>query len=226
MSSSEKIIQLRRLLSERFPGARFSADVETKQNSFWPTGISQIDELLRGGLPKGAIVELVSERRNSGSALFISTLLRKAAAENQIVTLIDGQDSFDPCAFEQETLSRLLWVRCKNAGEAMKSVDLILRDRNLPLVLLDLALNPTKQLRKIPSSTWYRLQRITETTSTIFVVITPQAMVGCAQIRLGLDSQFTLEDLDAEPFHLLEKLKAEVAQHRLHIETTEKKGIA
>jgi hypothetical protein len=217
MSSSEKIVQLRRLLSERFPGARFSADFAAKSNSIWPTGISQIDELLRGGLPKGVIVELVSERKNSGSALFISVVLRKAAAENQIITLIDGQDSFDPCAFEQETLSRLLWVRCKNASEAMKSVDLILRDRNLPLVLLDLALNSAKQLRKIPSSTWYRLQRITETTSTIFVVITPQAMVGCAQIRLGLNSQFTLEDLNAEEFQLLKKLKAEIAQHRLHL---------
>lgn len=227
MPTAEKIIQLRRLLSERFPGAWFSADVETKQNSFWPTGISQIDELLRGGLPKGTIVEIVNERRNSGSALFISTLLRKAAAENQIVTLIDGQDSFDPCAFEQETLSRLLWVRSKNASEAMRTVDLILRDRNLPLVLLDLALNPAKQLRKIPSSTWYRLQRITETTSTIFVVITPQAMVGCAQIRLGLDSQFTLEDVDANEFRVLEKLKAEIAQHRLHLgELPERKAEA
>lgn len=217
MSSSEKIIQLRRLLSERFPGARFSADVSAKSNSIWPTGVPQIDAQLHGGLPKGAIVELVNERKNSGSALFISTLLRKAAGENQIITLIDGQDSFDPCAFKQETLSRLLWVRCKDAAQAMKSVDLILRDRNLPLVLLDLALNPAKQLRKIPSSTWYRLQRIAETTSTIFVVVTPQPMVGCAQIRLGLNSQFTLKDLDAEEFQVLEKLKAEISQHRLHL---------
>jgi hypothetical protein len=87
----------------------------------------------------------------------------------------------------------------------------------LPLVLLDLALNPSKQLRKIPSSTWYRLQRIAETTSTIFVVVTPQTMVGCAQIRLSLNSQFILEDLNAEPFQLLEKLKPELAQHRLHL---------
>ena len=227
MPAAEKIIQLRRLLSERFPGARFSADVAAKPNSVWPTDIPQIDELLRGGLPKGAIVELVSERKNSGSALFISTLLRKAAAENQIVTLIDGQDSFDPCAFEQETLLRLLWVRCKNAGEAMRAVDLILRDRNLPLVLLDLAFNPAKQLRKIPSSTWYRLQRITETTSTIFVVITPRAMVGCAQIRLELNSQFTLEDVDANELRVLKKLKAEIAQHRLHLgELSERKAEA
>lgn len=216
MSSSDKIIQLRRLLSERFPGARFSTD-SAKTISVWPTTIPQIDDLLRGGVPKGGIVELVSEQRNSGSALFISAFLRKAAKENQIITLIDGQDSFDPCAFEQETLSRLLWVRCKKASEAMKAVDLILRDRNLPLVVLDLALNPAKQLRKIHSSTWYRLQRIVETTSTIFVVITPQAMVGCAEARLNLNGRFALEDLGTEQFQLLKKLKADLTHHRLHL---------
>jgi hypothetical protein len=217
MSLNQKIVQLRQLLSERFPGARFSSEPVEKADAFWSTGITQIDHLLRGGLPKGRIVELVSGIKNSGSALLISALLRKGAAENQIITLIDGQNSFDPYAFEQETLSRLLWVRCKNASEAMKAVDLILRDRNLPLVLLDLALNPAKQLRKIPSSTWYRLQRITETTSTIFVVITPQAMVGCAEVRLNLSGRFALEDLETEQFQLLEKLKTDLTQHRLHL---------
>ena len=217
MPTSEKIIQLRHLLSERFPGARFSARAEAKPVIFWPTGIGQIDNLLHGGLPKGGIIELVNAPKKSGSALIIAALLRKAAAENQIITLIDGMDSFDACAFEQETLSRLLWVRCQNAAEAMKAVDLILRDRNLPLVLLDLALNPAKQLRKIPSSTWYRLQRISETTSAIFVVLTPQSTVGCAQVRLNLNERFTLEDVESEQFQLLQKLKAEITQHRLHI---------
>ncbi|MEO7300163.1 MAG: hypothetical protein ABI042_16485 [Verrucomicrobiota bacterium] len=160
-------------------------------------------------------MEIVNQRKNSGSALLMAALLRKAAAENQIVTLIDGMDSFDASAFQPETLARLLWVRCKNAGEAMKAVDLILRDRNLPLVLLDLALNPAKQLRKIPATTWYRLQRIAETTPTIFVAITPQPIVSCAQIRLNLTRQFSLEDVDLEDQRLLAKLKPELAQHRL-----------
>ncbi|MEO6036038.1 MAG: hypothetical protein ABIQ35_12350 [Verrucomicrobiota bacterium] len=217
MPPSEKIIQLRQLLSERFPGKRFSTGAAEKANPVWPTGIAHLDTLLQGGLPKSGIIEVVSERKNSGSALLISALLRKAAGENQIITLIDGLDSFDPSTFEKEMLSRLLWVRCRNAGEAMKAVDLILRDRNLPLVLLDLALNSAKELRKIPATTWYRLQRITELSSTIFVVVTPQPIVGCAEVRLQLQSRFTLEDLDLEQTQLPEKLKAEVAQFRLHI---------
>lgn len=223
MPSSEKIIELRRLLSERFPGARFSAEASAKAaNAFWPTGVASIDSLLRGGLPKGGIVEVVSGKNNSGSALIISALLRKGAEENQIITLIDGQDSFDPCAFDQDTLSRLLWVRCKNAAEAMKAVDLILRDRNLPLVLLDLALNSSKQLRKIPSSTWYRLQRIAETTSTIFLAFTPQVTIGCAEARLILQGHFSLEDFDAGQNQLPEKLKVELAQYRFHLGEEEK----
>lgn len=226
MPPSEKIIQLRRLLSERFPGTRFSADTAEKLPAVWPTGIAQIDRLIHGGLPKSGLVELVSGQNPSGSALFLAALLRKGAAENQIITLIDGQDSFDPCAFDQVTLSRLLWVRCKNAAEAMKAVDLILRDRNLPLVLLDLTLNPAGQLRKIPSSTWFRLQRIAETTSTIFVVMTPHPLVGCAEIRLSLNGQYSLEDLENQPQRLLAQLKPELAQHRLRLQAGGQEKIA
>ena len=50
-------------------------------------------------------------------------------------------------------LSRLLWVRCRGAAEAMKAADLILRDGNLPLVLLDLAGNPPAQFWDIPATT-------------------------------------------------------------------------
>ena len=49
----------------------------------------------------------------------------------------------------------MLWVRCAAREEALKATDLLLRDRNFPLVVLDLKLNPIKQLRKIPTSTWF-----------------------------------------------------------------------
>src|SRR5262245_49625590 len=112
MPPSPKILQLRQLLSERFPGARFSAEalIEAPANVY-PTGLGQIDAVLRGGLPKGATTEIVAGKNSSGSALLISALLQKAAKENQILALVDGQDSFDPAGFENKILSRLLWVR-------------------------------------------------------------------------------------------------------------------
>ncbi|MDB6025804.1 MAG: hypothetical protein JWM68_2027 [Verrucomicrobiales bacterium] len=222
MSPNPKIVQLRQQLAERFPGLRTNiGDLPARTHDGWPTGLQQIDHLLEGGLNKSAITEIVGEKNGSGGALVISWLLRKAAAENQIFALVDGQDSFDPTGFDQKTLTRLLWIRCKTADQALKATDLVLRDRNLPLLILDLQLNPSTQLRKIPSSIWYRLQRIVEATSTIFVVFTPHAMVGCAQSRLNLQSHFALNALEKNQSELLGKLKVELTQHRLHVSHTE-----
>lgn len=215
---SEKVVQLRQRLAGRIPNLRILSEASpSREQSVWPTGVGQIDVLLHGGLPKGHLTELVTARNSSGSALFFATCLHKAAEKQQILALIDGQDSFDPAGFAPQTLSRLFWVRCRSAEQALKAVDLILRDRNLPLVVLDLQLNPASQLRRIPSSTWYRLQRILEGTSTVFMVLTPRAMVGCAQARLNLHSQFDLADVEKTGGELLQKLKMDLSHHRLHL---------
>ncbi len=218
MPSNPKIVQLRQQLAEKFPGLRTSIeDLHQQSRDIWSTGLKQIDRLLDNGLHRGTITEIVAEKNGSGSALFVGALLRKAAGEKMILALVDGQDSFDPTRFDNQTLSRLLWVRCKGADQALKATDLLLRDRNVPLLVLDLQLNPATQLRRIPSSTWYRLQRIVEATSTIFITVTPKAMVGCAQARLGFHSRFGLQSLQEEQSDLLAKLKVDLVHHRLHV---------
>ena len=129
-------------------------------------------------------------------------LLRQAAA-GQFAALVDGQDSFDAAAAGAATLARLLWVRCHNAEEAVKAADLVLRDGNLPVVLLDLALNPEPQLRKIPAPTWYRFQRIVEESTAVCIVFTPRAMVAPAEVRVTLRSRFALEQVEADEGKLM-----------------------
>ena len=110
----------------------------------------------------------------------------RAAFLRQFAAVIDGRDSFDAAALEPSTLSRLLWIRCHTAEEAVKAGDLVLRDGNLPVVLLDLALNPVAELRKIPAPTWYRFQRIVEQSTATFIVLTPQALIAPAEVRVTL----------------------------------------
>lgn len=179
-------------------------ELSAKTRATWPTGLERFDALLHGGLPKGAITEFVGEKTNCGTASVIHALLRQAHETNQFIALIDGRDSFDPTTVEQDTLSRLLWIRCHNATEAMKCADILLRDRNLPLVILDLKINPAKELKKISGTIWYRLQRVIQQTPTAFLAITPRAMVSSAEIRLVLDNYFSLEDLERDPTELLE----------------------
>jgi hypothetical protein len=215
------IIQLRQLLAERFPGLRTRADeLSTARHAVWPTGLPQLDQPLRGGFPKGALSEIISERRSSGSTFLMTALLHRALNENKFTTVIDGQDSLDVTQLGED-LSRLLWVRCRSAEEALKAADLLLRDGNLPLVLLDLASNTAIQLRKIPATTWYRFQRLIEQTSTVCLVLTPRPMVAPAHVRVTLHSKFSLAALERESQDLLRELKLEVTEARRTSETLE-----
>jgi hypothetical protein len=207
------IIQLRQLLKERFPGLRTNPEEFTSDTrTFWPTGLRQIDDLLQGGFAKGALTEIVSERRAAGSALLASSLLRQAAQAGQIVAFVDGADSLEVTELEESVLSRLLWVRCRSAAEALKATDLLLRDGNVPLVQLDIVFNPEKQLRAIPATTWYRLQRLIEETSTVCIVFTPRVMVSPAHDRIFLHGRFSLSCLEQDHDELLSKLELEISE--------------
>jgi hypothetical protein len=215
MSRIANIIRLRQLLKERFPGLRTNAEeFSSDTRPLWPTGLRQIDDLLQGGFAKGALTEIVAERRGSGGALVACSLLRQAAQAGQIVAFVDGADSLEVTQLEETVLSRLLWVRCRSAAETLKATDLLLRDGNVPLVLLDIAINPEKQLRTIPATTWYRLQRLIEETSTVCVVFTPRVMVSPAHDRIFLHSSFSLECLEQDQDKLLSDLKLEAGEMR------------
>lgn len=208
------VIELRQLLSEKFPGLRTRAEELTAPaRQGWPTGLAPLDAALRGGLPRGALTEIIAEHRGSGSALLLTALLRRALLEKKFVAVIDGRDSLEVTGLDTD-LSRLLWVRCRAADEALKAADLLLRDANVPVVLLDLALNPPAQLRKIPATTWYRFQRLVEQTATVCVVLSPRAMASPAQARITLTSRLPLAALDRDAEELLRELKFEIAEAR------------
>jgi hypothetical protein len=217
------VVDLRNLLAERFP----HAPVSTQGRLI--TGLSSLDQTIGGGLPKGAITELISPQVSAGSASLIHALIQSVsgtavpavgpigilpAMEDstgetpsfptdkmsvpQPVALIDGRDSFDPQPLDNACLRHLLWVRCNKAFEAIKAADLLLRDGNFPLVIVDLVLNPRAELRKIPQTSWYRLQRLVEPTSAICLVSTRQSMVDSAQLKIVLENLWTLETFEKD----------------------------
>lgn len=214
------IIQLRQLLAEKFPEAHLPLErPRPAETRCWPTGLAQIDKPLRGGLPKGALAEFSGAKKCSGSATLTREILAHAALRNEIVALVDGNDSLDVARIEERVLSRLLWVRCGAADEALKAADLLLRDNNLPLVLIDLKLAPEKQLRKIPATVWYRFQRLVEETSAVCMVFTPWPMVSPAQTRIAFHSAFSLDAIERDAHELLDELKLEVFDRRQSAET-------
>src|SRR3954451_17840091 len=192
MAASPKIIDLRNLLAERFP----HPSCATAKRLI--TGLPFLDESIGGGLPRSAITELISPGRSAGSASLIHALIHGAARHNYFLALIDGGDSFDPCALDNAWLQHLLWVRCSKTSEAVKAADLLLRDGNFPVVIVDLVLNAPEELRKIPQTNWYRLQRLVEVQPTACLVLTRYEMVSSAQLKLVLESSWDIQTLETE----------------------------
>ena len=162
------------------------------------TGLPFLDEPIRGGLPRGAITELISPGTSAGSASLIHALVHCAYRDNYFLALIDGRDSFDPCRLDNAWLQHLLWVRCSKASEGVKAADLLLRDGNFPLVIVDLVLNAPDELRKIPQTNWYRLQRLVEVVSTACLILTRYEMVSSAQLKLVLGNSWDIQTFETE----------------------------
>jgi len=209
MRTTANIVELRRLLAERHPEARGLRRTPLDRPVV-ATGLPSLDALLHGGWPKGRLSELVASGPGSGSNQVLHALLHQLAAAGQFLALIDGRDSFDVDAVEPDVLTRLLWVRCSQADEALKAADILLRDRNFPFVVLDLKLNPAAQLRKIATSVWHRFRRLQEQNGTTLLVVTPTQLVGGAHCRVGVESQLTLDALTGAPSHLPAALRFEL----------------
>src|ERR1700761_6143605 len=78
-----------------------------------PTGIYPIDELLQGGLPVGAITEIVGPEC-SGRTSFASSFAAQITQTGKVCAWIDVSNALSPESASAIgiDLSRLLWVRC------------------------------------------------------------------------------------------------------------------
>ena len=216
MAASTKIINLRNLLAERFPHP--SSATATRLS----TGLSCHEKPIRGGLPRGAITELISPGTSAGSASLIHALVHCAYRDNYFLALIDGHDSFDPCGLDNAWLRHLLWVRCSKASEAVKAADLLLRDGNFPLVIVDLVLNAPEELRKIPQTNWYRLQRLVEVLPTACLILTRHEMISSAQLKLVLENSWDIQTFENED--ALSRLRIVVKRAHLQPEVRSQKS--
>ncbi len=136
----------------------------------------------------GAVVEACGPL--GSGALLLERLLDSAAQARQPAALVDGAGCLEP-----PEGGWFLWVCCRKAQEALRAVDLLLRDGGVPLVMLDLQMTPVAELRRIPPATWHRFQRLVEPASVSLVVLTPWPMAGSAAERLILRRRFGVEAL-------------------------------
>ena len=190
MQHTATIHELRQLLAKRFPVA------PPRHGLFISTGVLPLDEALGGGLWKGTLTEMSTAPDAGGCLTVLNAIVCASAQERRPIALIDGADGFDPQPVDPAVLAHLLWVRCQGAAQFFKAADLMLRDGNLPIVLLDLRGCARGELKKIPNTTWYRLQRIAGQSAVTCLIATPWFMVSSAHYRVHIQGGFRVGDLD------------------------------
>lgn len=155
-----------------------------------PTGIGPLDDLLKEGLPRGGLVEIVGVVSSGRTGLFLS-ILAEATNRGEQAVYIDAFDSLDPlfaksCGVD---MNRLLWVRCRSdssreaVSKAMKATDIVIRSGGFGVVALDI--EPVCSTRDRCASqpslrSWFRLQRALRGTTTTCLTLHSFPLAGSA----------------------------------------------
>ena len=145
------------------------------------TGMAALDEVLAGGFPRGEQSEIHGPASSGRTGVLLSLLAHTTLA-GALAALVDPLDRLDPgsAAAAGVDLERLLWLRGpRTSGEepqakalvaATAAVATLVGSGLFDVVALDLA-GADGARRRLPSTTWLRLQRLVEDTKTALVLV-------------------------------------------------------
>lgn len=154
--------------------------------------------LWREGPPAGAITELVPEAQPAPprqGAGVTSLALRLAAQRRGTLAWVDPLDRWDPAAAERAglELERVLWLRgaagsrrgMDGLGRWHRILGLLIQAAGLELIVADFLDWPVAELRRIPSSAWFRLLRgLERDRQTALLLLAPEPLTPVAGAAL------------------------------------------
>lgn len=107
-------------LAHKIPSALTPRAREVRPTA--PTGIETVDTLLEGGLPIGALTEVVGPESSGRTSLALSTVARLTSA-GKVCAWVDVSDSLKPecVAAAGVSLPYVLWVRCGMTKEQSRA---------------------------------------------------------------------------------------------------------
>jgi len=189
-----------------------------------PLDLDALDRALSGGVPRGQVSEVVgpsSSGRTSVAWAALAAATRRGESV-AIIDTFDRFDppTAHACGLD---LSRLLWVRGQAVSKtsaaidpawlpgvravsgpgtfiervidrAIKSLNLVVQSRVCTLVVIDLIDVPATALRRLPASTWFRVERAIEGSDTAVLILAAMPVArsaGGRSIVIGADQQVT-----------------------------------
>ena len=187
----------------------------SRYSARYPTGLSDIDELVGGGFPAGCLSEIFGPT-SSGRTTLVLGLLARATRSGVHVAWVDCAEAFDPPSAEAAgvVLERVLWVRAQQSLVALRCTERILKTEGFDLVVLDLSrrvrarnskLNRRDNKTFIPQAAWLRLTRLTARKQNTLILLSDERLAG-ARAALALEMQPAIAHFTGTPA-LLESLE-------------------
>lgn len=175
-----------------------------------PFQVQSLDTYLQGGLPAGQLSEVVGPASSGRTSLVWQWMAAATQRGDTVALIdtFDRFDPASAVACGI-VLERLLWVRgqaiSKTGGavdpvwlpgvrtvegpgtmvertldRALKALNLVLQSGVCPAVVIDMADVPSAALRRIPYTTWLRVQRVIEGSDTTCVLLAPEPLARSA----------------------------------------------
>ena len=175
-----------------------------------PFGTDTLDRALSGGLPRGQVSEVVGPSSSGRTSLAWAALAAATTRGESVALIdtFDRFDppTAHACGIE---LSRLLWVRgqalSKTTGaidpawlpgvravtgpgtflervidRAIKALNLVVQSGVCTMVVIDVVDVPASALRRLPASTWFRIERAIEGSDTAVLILAAQPIARSA----------------------------------------------
>jgi hypothetical protein len=206
--ATEQVVSLRRLIEGRFPAA------PARERRVVPTGVPGLDACLGGGLPAGALTELVADVPSAGCQSALGSLLHATRGARQRVALVDAAGCFDPNGLDDDTLAHLVWIRCGSLADTWRSADLVARDPNYAVVLIDVRGLSLRELQRTRDAVWVRLQRAAEQAGTACIIQSDALVVPNAACRVVFDQPLAADALTQPRAELLIALNPGLQRRR------------
>ena len=192
-----------------------------------PSGVLSLDARLGGGFPRGQLSEVVGPRSSGRTSIMLQTAAA-ATCRGELVALVDVLDMLDVESVSAAgvDLDRLLWIRghvvsnpglCRDTNQraleqAIRAFTLVLQAGNFGLVIFDAAEAPVEAIRRLPFTTWLRLQRMVEGSQTTCLLVGGEPMARSSAgltLRLSPHPQSLVPSAARFGDHLFEGLTVE-----------------
>jgi len=231
-STAHLRLQIEATLANRVPAA-FTLKIKQAPELFG-TGVSEVDAVLDGGIPRGGITE-VSGAASTGKTSLGLAAVAAITQSGAACAWVDVSDALSPesAAAANIILKRLLWLRTtperkqrvtekpwSRLEQALKSTDLLLQAGGFAAIVLDMSDVLPKHAMRIPIATWHRFRLAAEQARTALILLTQSPCTNsCATLSLRCEPSSTIPFSRSSETALFESQRYTLVRERNRNET-------